>query len=47
VFIAADFPVPESRSGTSLNLRIDRVYHPRMEKEGMAEKPNEIKPDEY
>jgi hypothetical protein len=26
---------------------IDRVYHPRMAKEGRSEKLNEIKPDEY
>jgi hypothetical protein len=35
------------RPRTSLNLGIERVYHPRMEKEGRAEKPNEISEDEY
>jgi hypothetical protein len=38
---------PDHTGRTSLNLGIDRVYHPRMEKEGRPEKPNEIKPDEY
>jgi hypothetical protein len=31
----------------SLNLGIDRVYHPRMERDVRAKKSNGIKPDEY
>jgi hypothetical protein len=36
-----------SRGRTSLNIGVDRVYRPRMEKWVRVEKPNEIKPDEY
>jgi hypothetical protein len=32
---------------TSLNLRTRRVYHPWLDLNGGAEKPNEIKLDEY
>ncbi len=32
---------------TSLNLRTRRVYHPWMDLNGGAGKPNEIKLDEY
>jgi hypothetical protein len=35
MFIGTEFPL------SVLNI------HPRMEKEGRAEKPNEIQPDEY
>ena len=41
--------VPEGIKGikTSLNLRTRRVYHPWLDLNGGAEKPNEIKLDEY